>query len=221
LVWLPDFAAFRRRSGDGFDLGVSVPVSFDAAVDGQVHGSEQAVTFVVPSGLDTVCCVFVVEQIDAFSDQDDRGLKETAIDGDRAIFCHGSARHKSEVVLEVIGSSSQALHMVCEGLPGGFAGGAVTALVIGVAPGVPGGIEGIQGHGVRQGGQELHSYGPVEPFNFSFPLRLVWFCVNESDGKGGADVLELMAAVSGTVVDVMLRSPLCEDGSRNLDCILQ
>ena len=78
----------------------------------------------------------------------------------------------------------------------------MAALVVGVQPWLPGGIEGIQGHLGGQGRQKLHANGAKKSFYFSFSLRLISLGVDQGDGQLRAGMLEMAAAIRRAVIDI-------------------
>jgi hypothetical protein len=65
---LPDFPPLGALRGAGLDLGILVAIAFDPAIDDKIHGVPLTVAFVVQACFDPMHIVFVVKQINAFSD---------------------------------------------------------------------------------------------------------------------------------------------------------
>jgi hypothetical protein len=123
-------------------IGAAVSVSFDPAVDVQIHRTEESVRLVFVEHLHSVGVLFVVKDKDLFADQGDGGLIEVAVQGNGAVFGHGAPCPFSEVILEIFGGGSEAMHLSGKALKRALAGRGVLALVVEIVePQIQGFIE--------------------------------------------------------------------------------
>jgi hypothetical protein len=74
--------------------------------------------------------LFVVKDQDLLSDQGDGGFIEFAVQSDGAVFGDGAPCAFAEVILEIFGGCSEALHLSGKALKRTLVGGGVFALVI-------------------------------------------------------------------------------------------
>jgi len=96
--------------------------------------------------LDSVGVLFVVKDKHLFPDQGDGSLIEFAVQSNGAVFSHGASCAFSEVILEIFGGGSEAMHLSGEALKRALAGGGVFALVVEIVkPQIKGFIEIMQG----------------------------------------------------------------------------
>ena len=163
------------------DLGVVVLIAFDAAIDMQLNRPGHAVGSLFKDDLHLVGAMIVVKQLDRLADQGHRCLEQPAVKRDRAVFGDFSPDPLSEVIGQVVGDGSQTLHVV--GKPGKrcLAGGTVLALVVDtVEPYLERGVE-FDERTALEAEHKIVAYGPEEAFDFSFPLGLVRFGVDQGN----------------------------------------
>jgi hypothetical protein len=127
-------------------IGAAVSVSFDPTVDVKIYRTEEPVRFVLVEHLDSVGILFMVKDKDLFPDQGDGSLVEFAVQSKGAVFSHCASCALAEVILEIFGGGSEAMHLSGKALKRALAGGGMFALVVEIVePKIKGFIEIVQG----------------------------------------------------------------------------
>jgi hypothetical protein len=112
----------------------------------QVHGIEEPIGFVLVEHLHSVGILFVVKDKDLFTDQGDGGFIEFAVQRNAAVFSHSASCALAEVILEIFGGGSEAMHLSGKALKRALAGRGVFSLVVEIIePQIKGFIEIVQG----------------------------------------------------------------------------
>ena len=123
-------------------MGVVVFISFDAAIDIEVDRGQHAKRLVLIFDLHLIGLAWMVEQFHPFSDQSHRALIQVPVEGDGAVFVDLSSGHFTKVVVQIIGSGSEAVQLGREALKGALFGGTVFSLMVDASqPAIKGFIE--------------------------------------------------------------------------------
>ncbi len=113
------------------DVG-AVRVSFDPGIDMGVEGDEESKGLILIEDFDPLGIGLVIEEIDIFFDQFDRGFIDSAVKGDGSVAVDFSSGTGAEEVGEVLGSRPQEMKVLGEPIPRGFFRRAMDGSMIGL-----------------------------------------------------------------------------------------
>ena len=112
------------------DVGVTVFIPFDPAVDIEVHQAQKAIGFLLVKHLHTHHVGGVIQKLDLISDEADRCFIKMSFQCNRTILCHTAACGLPKVVLQILGGYPQAFHVGGKAFNGFLAGGTMLPLVV-------------------------------------------------------------------------------------------
>lgn len=119
------------RSSLGFDVG-ALGVSFDPGVDMGVEGDEESIGLILTKDFDPLRIVFVIEEIDIFFDQFDRGFIDSSVKGDGSVAVDFSSGTGAEEIGEVFGGGSEEVKVLGVAMPRCFFRRAMDVSMIGL-----------------------------------------------------------------------------------------
>src|SRR5208283_1716153 len=201
LRWLP--FSYRRRCGSSCSsviplspeasafvrpwrirrlyLQVVVPVSLCPAVRGQIDGNEESIGLSLEEDFRLLRLFGMEQEGHLFPYQGNGSLKDLSVQADGPVFGHLSPCGLAKMVLEIVRSGSETLHLRGKSGKGSLSRRRVFSLVVDLAqPQIKGLIEVMKGRS-SEAGEKLGPHRTKESLDLPLSLRLVGPCVYEGD----------------------------------------
>ena len=132
--------------------------SFDSGVDIGIEGDEEPIRLILIKDFDPLGIVWVIKEMDIFSDEFHRGFINFSVQRDGSVSVHFPSGPGAEKVGEILGSGPQEVKVLGVTIPRGFLGGAMDGSMVGlITPLLKPFIQVGQRQGRRKKGEKLHS----------------------------------------------------------------
>ena len=140
-----------------FDVG-ALGVSFNPGVDMGIKRDEESIGLILMKDFDPLRIVFMIEEVDIFSDQFDGGLIDSSVQGDGSVSIDFTSGSGAKEVREVFGGGPQEVKVLGVAIQGRFFCRAMGGSMIGlITPLFESLVQGRKREGGRKKGKKLHS----------------------------------------------------------------